>query len=264
MRRYFGLVQLWFIKALEYRAELITWVSLTLLNTIILLAIWLSVFRDAGTVQGFQVGQILQYFLLVTVINGVTASHFESWRSQEIKEGKIDHYLTKPIPYPLQVLLADIGNRLFYMMLIVPVTLLIYFAFAMRFQLGSLLLDPQTVILFLALLIVGYFIEFSCAMIAVLLAFWFESAEGLEHFKWITISLFSGFMIPVEFMPSWLRAAVELLPLKYMYTVPIQIFQHRYTFQFFDAVYIAGFLSFLFLIQAVLWKRAIAKYTSAG
>lgn len=264
MRRYFALIQLWFIKALEYRAELITWVGLTLLNTIILLAIWLSVFRGAGTVQGFQVGQILQYFLLVTIINGVTASHFESWRVQEIKEGKIDHYLTKPIPYPLQVLLADIGNRLFYILLIVPVTVLIYLAFSTQYQLGRVDMNMQTILLFLLLLAVGYLIEFSCAMTAVLLSFWFESAEGLEHFKWITISLFSGFMIPIEFMPSWLRTIVEALPLKYMYAVPIQIFQNRYSFTVWDLTYIGLFLGLLFAVQATLWRRAIAKYTSAG
>ncbi len=264
MRRYFALIQLWFIKALEYRAELVVWAILTLLNTVILLAIWISVFRGQTSVNGYQVGQIMQYFLLVTVINGVTASHFEGWRSQEVREGKIDHYLTKPISYPLQVLLADIGNRLFYLTLILPITFLVYYVFSLSFNLGTVAFTPLVIAQFIFLLGVGYLIEFSCAMIAVLLSFWFEGAEGLEHFKWITISLFSGFMIPLEFMPGWLRSAVDILPLKYMYAIPIQVIQQRVTLRITDFMYIFFFLAVIFFFQRWLWQKATAKYTSSG
>lgn len=264
MRRYTALVSLWFIKALEYRAELVIWAVLTLLNTTILLAIWLSVFRGVSSLQGYQVGQVLQYFLLATVINGITASHFESWRSREVREGKIDHYLTKPIPYPLQVLLADIGNRSFYVLLIVPITLLVYLAFSFHYSLDVLTLSPLILFQCVLLLGVGYLIEFSFAMIAVLLSFWFEGAEGLEHFKWISISLLSGFMIPLEFMPLWMRSLVNLLPLKYMYAVPIQVVQQRTSLGISDLLYIGGFLLLLFALQRWLWHRATLKYTSAG
>lgn len=264
MRRYTSMIKLWFIKALEYRSELLIWVLLTLLNTVVLLAIWLSVFRGASSIRGFEIGQLLQYFLLATIINGITASHFESWRSREIREGKIDHYLTKPMSYPMQVFLADVGNRGFYISLIVPITLAVYGAFSLSYNLGGLTLTPWAIVQLVFLVIVGYFVEFSFAMLAVLLTFWFDGAEGLEHFKWIAITVFSGYMIPIEFMPTWLKSIVELLPLKYMYAVPIQIAQQKTSLVVGDLLYIGLFLSGLFLIQRWLWKKATLKYTSAG
>jgi len=264
MRRYTALITLWFIKALEYRSELIVWAVLTLLNTTVLLAIWISVFRGADTVNGYQIGQLLQYFLLATIINGITASHFENWRSKEVREGKIDHYLTKPIPYPIQVLLSDIGNRSFYMMLIIPVTLAVYFVFSLFYNLGAIVWTPWSIVQFVLLLAVGYIIEFSFALIAVFLSFWFEGAEGLEHFKWISISLLSGYMIPIEFMPIWMRSAVDALPLKYMYAVPIQVIQQRLSLTVYDFVYILSFLAGLIAVQVWLWKKATMRYTSAG
>ncbi len=264
MRRYIKFISLWFIKALEYRTELLVWAVLTLLNTTILLAIWLSVFRGTSSVHGYQVGQILQYFLLATIINGVTASHFENTRAIEVRNGKIDYYLTKPMSYPLHVLLADVGNRLFYITIIVPITLLVYFTFSLFFQLAVVSLTPWIVVQFLFLLGVGYLIEFSFAMITVLLSFWFDGAEGLEHFKWIIITLFSGFMIPIEFMPIWLQRIVEVLPLKYMYAIPIRIVQQRVSLGPTDFLYIGTFLLGLYFFQFWLWQRAIRKYSSAG
>lgn len=264
MQRYTALIKLWFIKALEYRSELIIWAALTLLNTTVLLAIWISVYRGANAINGYSVGQLLQYFLLGTIINGITASHFENWRSQEVREGKIDHYLTKPIPYPLQVLLADIGNRSFYMMLIIPITVAVYIGFAYFYNLGMLTLTPWTILQCILLLGVGYLIEFSFAFIAVLLSFWFQGAEGLEHFKWISISLFSGYMIPIEFMPAWMKSIVNVLPLKYMYAVPIQVVQQRSSLGLNDFLYIAAFLAALIWFQIWLWRKATQRYTSSG
>lgn len=264
MRRYTALIKLWFIKALEYRSELIIWALLTLLNTTVLLAIWLSVFRGTGSLHGYQVGALLQYFLLATIINGITASHFENWRSREVREGKIDHYLTKPIGYPLQVLLADIGNRGFYILLIIPITLAVYFGFSLFYNLGTVAVTPWAILQCALLIGVGYVIEFSFALIAVLLSFWFEGAEGLEHFKWISISLFSGYMIPVEFMPQWMRATVDFLPLKYMYAVPIEVIQQRRSLGIGDLTYIVIFVTGLILFQRWLWHKATMKYTSAG
>lgn len=264
MPRYLIYIQLWFIKALEYRAELSVWVLLTLLNTLVLLAIWISVFTGVDSLRGYQLSQLLQYFVLATIINGVTASHFEHWRAQEIKEGKIDHYLTKPLAYPLQVLLADIGNRLFYMSLIIPTTILIALLVSWGQPLTALDWRPVAVLSFLFLLLVGYLIEFSFALAAVFLTFWFESAEGLEHFKWITITVFSGFMIPVEFMPVWLRQVVEILPFKYMYAVPIQILQQKRSLNGWDLLYLGVLLVVISAGLRWLWQKTVTKYVSSG
>jgi ABC-type uncharacterized transport system permease subunit len=46
-------------------------------------------------------------------------------------------------------------------------------------------------------MIVAHTIQFLIALWIVLLGFWFEGSSGLEHFKWIVLSLFSGAMIPM-------------------------------------------------------------------
>lgn len=264
IRRWLRIISLWFSKAFEYRAELLIWAFLTIFNTAIYLCIWITLFSGESSVLGYSLGQILHYYIIATIINGVTASHFEGWRGAEIREGKIDHYLTKPIPYPTQVLLADIGNRLTYVTIILPLCILMYAGYHHFFQLDLPSIQPLIFIQFLGLVVFGYLVEFSFAMIAVMITFWFESGEGLEHFKWIIMSIFSGYLIPVEFMPSWLRVAVEALPFKYVYSVPIQILQGKAQLKLFDVFYIFAFMGLLYLVQTIFWRLAVKKYTSAG
>lgn len=252
------------IKQFEYRAELFVWAVLTLFSTIVFLLLWMSVFQGQSSIAGLTVGQIIHYYLLATIINGVTASHFESWRSREIREGKIDHLMTKPMSYPLQVLLADVGNRTTYILIIVPLSLLIYSAYISFYQLESLPLTAFALLQFIGLLIFGYLVEFSFAIFAVFITFWFESGEGLEHFKWIIISLFSGYLIPVEFMPEWLRMVTQALPLKYIYSVPINILQGKQALDLLDLAYIVMTVIVMFLGLRFMWYAAVKKYTSAG
>jgi ABC-2 type transport system permease protein len=262
--RFLSIIGLWFSKAFEHRAELLVWAFLTVFNTAIYLCIWVALFRGEPSVLGYNLGQILHYYLIATIINGITASHFESWRGREVREGKIDHYLTKPIPYPTQVLLADIGNRLTYITIILPLCVLMYLGYFFFFQIDVLSTQPIVLLQFFGLLIFGYIIEFSFAFIAVILTFWFESGEGIEHFKWIIMSIFTGYLIPVEFMPAWLRAVIEVLPLKYVYSVPIQILQGRMSLETFDVLYIFFTIGVLYFIQSFLWQKAVKRYTSAG
>ena len=125
-------------------------------------------------------------------------------------------------------------------------------------------IQPLIFLQFLGLIVFGYLVEFSFAMIAVMITFWFESGEGLEHFKWIIMSIFSGYLVPVEFMPGWLRGVVEALPFKYVYSVPIQLLQGKTQLRVLDLAYIFAFLSFIYLFQTMLWRLTVRKYTSAG
>ena len=65
--------------------------------------------------------------------------------------------------------------------------------------------------------------QFCFSAINVLLGFWPENAEGFDHFRWLTISLLSGIVIPFAFMPPSLLKLAELLPFKYLHSVPVLV-----------------------------------------
>lgn len=264
MHKFTKLIERSYIKSLTYRSEVFLWLILDLLPLFVMMLVWINIYQHQTSVAGYTLSTILFYYFLTAVINGVTGSHFETWRVQEIREGKIDFYLTRPLTYLTELLLRDIGGKFFYLTISLPIFMLFglfLFLFAnVSFPLPTL----SNLFIFFLLLLSTYLIEFSLAALIVMYGFWNEHSEGLEHFKWIVITLVSGLMIPFAMMPIWLRNIVNFLPFKYMYAIPIGVIQDTYTVTPFDVIYILGFLFALLLTVRFVWQRAQYQYSSQG
>jgi len=113
-------------------------------------------------------------------------------------------------------------------------------------------------------MIIAHTIQFFIALWIVLITFWMEGSSGLEHFKWIVLTLFSGAMIPVEFMPNWLKTLTNILPFRYVFSVPINILQNKYTLKTFDYIYLLVLMILTTVFTKILWSRAKLQYSSAG
>ncbi len=263
-KKYWAVIKHSLLQSFEYRAEIVSWVILSILPNFVLMLVWVSIYGKTTQLRGVTLAQMLQYFLLVTVINGLTATHFEQLRAREIREGKIDLFMTRPLSYPMMIFLKDVGGKIMYAFFLLPIFFVITFVLTKLLPIGNFNVGLPQVLLVAALLIGGYLTEFGFGLIASILTFWFEGADGLEHFKWIILTLFTGAMIPISFMPTWLRSIVTTLPLQYLYAVPIAIIQKTRTVGIFDFFYFAVFLGIMYMIAYFLWRKAIYKYSSAG
>ncbi len=263
-RKAWFVVQRSFMTSITYRSEIGLWLLLDFVPIFMLLLIWSSVYVGVDQVHGYSLSQLVFYYFLTSVITNITGSHFENWRVEEIRRGKIDFYLTRPFSYLKQLFWHDIGGKLFYICVNIPVQSVVFLSLAALFKFESWQISLTTLLSFGLFLIIGYTIEYLLAMIIVLLGFWFEGAEGLEHFKWIMVTLFSGSLVPISFMPQWLKSLVEIMPFRYMYSVPISIIQNTADLSWFDGIYICAFIALLFGLTLLLWNRAKYQYASSG
>lgn len=264
MRKQWALTKRSFILNLTYRSELVLWFVLDILPIIILLIVWISIYAGSSELRGYQLGEIVQYYLLVSVISNLTSHHFEQYRVKQIREGAIDYYLIRPLSYLSELAFTALGNKAVFVFISLSLSAIIFFGLSFFFPLGTLTLTFSSVLQFLVLLIAAYLIEFYIALLIVLLGFWFENAEGFEHFKWFTVSLFSGYMIPLAFMPDWMARTTELLPFKFIAAIPIGVIQNTYTMQLGDWLYLT--LTILGMAGAthLIWQQAKKRYTSSG
>ncbi|HYD35305.1 MAG TPA: ABC-2 family transporter protein [Vitreimonas sp.] len=262
--KYWEIAKRSFIKSLTYRSEISLWLVLDAVPVIILMVVWSSIYATHTTVKGLTLDQVLQYYFIGLVINSLCGVHFESWRVQQIREGKIDFFLIKPLGFVKEMFLHDVGGKSLYFLMWLPFYLLLVMAITTIFEFSIPALSVNQALVFIGLLFYAYLTEFMIGTLIVLLGFWFEGAEGLEHFKWIVITLFSGSMIPIAFMPNWLAMLTRALPLKYMYAVPISIVQSSAVLEWGDLVVMAGFLFGLMGLIAIIWKFAVRHYASSG
>lgn len=260
-----------FVRTIEYRAEIFLWVILSIIPFGVIMIIWTGIYGQGGEINNFSLAKIIQYYLLVMIIRRVTAAHFEEHEAQKIREGKIDYLLTKPVSYTKRLFFATLGSRFSSLIFASPVLIiLIFFSVKNDPNLGNVdairtfAENFWPLLNFCVLLIIGYIVEWILAYITVLFAFWYENASGLQHFKWLLITILSGSMVPIPFMPEWLKNLVNQLPFKYLYSVPISVIQDNYLLSTYDWFYIASFVGGLIFVAQIMWKKGAMKYTSAG
>lgn len=264
MGKHLSFIRFKFILSLQFRTEIIVWMILDLLPFLVILFTWAAIYQNTDTLNGLTLPQMLSYYLIASFIQGVSGTHFERWRAEEIRLGKIDFFLIRPFSYLKEVFLSDIAGKLFYLCLFTPLYALFFILVMGLFELPMGQVKLFLLVQFLALLVLAYLVEFFIALLIVLLSFWFEGSEGLEHFKWISITLFSGALVPVEFMPAWLKKIVEFLPIQLLYRVPIEILQGRRELSISISLYATGFLLCLMLLSYFTWRKAVRRYASAG
>lgn len=232
--------------------------------TLVLVFIWNHLYLSSPNHGGYTLPDIIQYYFLVIIIRAITASHFDEHRSEQVREGKIDHFLIRPFSFFWEIVIGVVAARTFYMLLSFPLLLLSWTVVAHFLSLSFVQPSFLQFLVFLTLLLGAVILDFIFSLLVVLLSFWFEGAEGLAHFKWLAINIFSGWMIPIYLMPHWLQAIVQKLPFKYMYAIPIEVIQGRMLPNISDWLFFGGFILLLALLSAFLWRKAMYRYASAG
>lgn len=262
--KYLSLIKRAFIKAITFRTEVFLWFILDLTPLLVLLLAWSSIYAGQSELGGYSFSKIIQYYFLTTLINLSTEAHFEPTRVEEIRLGKIDFYLIRPISYLAEIWCGFVGSKAYYILTSGTITVLAYAILTKVMTLPSFALQPIVIIQFVLLLLIGASISFLIALLIVLAGFWLDNAEGLQHFRWITVTMLSGWMLPLSLMPAWLRHWSELLPFKYLYAVPIGLLQGTTQLHWQDWLYVGGCVVFLWLSVQLIWKRAQLKHSSYG
>lgn len=252
------------VQSLQFRTEILVWILLDFAPFLGLFLILDSMYNSQEFIKGLTLSQTVSYFFFAALIQGLTSTHFEALRIEEIRTGKLDFFFVRPFSYLLEVILSDLAGKLFYLTLFLP--LYAFFFFYVRSSLEIVFPTPSVtqLTMFTLLLFFAYAFELSIALQIVLLGFWFEGSQGLEHFKWLTLALLSGSFVPKEFMPDWLRFLTQMLPFQYMYLVPIEIIQTRRVLQLGEVIHLVVYSLLFILLPLLIWKFARREYTSAG
>lgn len=253
-----------FIRTLQFRAEIIVYSFLEIIPFFVLFFLWSAVYSNQEVIHNYSFTDIIQYYVLVIFVQRFTATHFEGWRSQEIRMGKIDYFLTRPFSYINEIVSKEVGGKIVSLLFSVPILSIFYVFVTKLFNLPPISFQLNNLIAFFGLITVAYSIQIMIALWIVLLTFWFEGSSGLEHFKWITLSLFSGSIIPFDFMPTWLKNIFIFLPLKYTSYVPVQVIQGKMNLNGNDYISILLTLGGMIIFSGFLWNKAQYKYSSAG
>jgi ABC-2 type transport system permease protein len=100
-----------------------------------------------------------------------------------------------------------------------------------------------------------------------LLAFWVTELESINAVKYLFVNLLGGAAVPMVLLPKGVRAVVDFLPFRYMFSFPIEVFQGKVGT---NVEMLTGFLCAIFwvfittFLYKFLWQAGLKKYSSVG
>ena len=248
---------------LAYRGPILIYRLSTLLIVIIVAFVWLAA-DTAGTIGGFTKNSLITYYFISMVMTPFIAWYPVGSIKREINEGSLaSSILPKPLNYFLYKFFQEFGWHT-----VSPIIGLIVSAAAL-ILFGKYLVWDQNILqfgLFLVAVTFSAWLTFGISYCLGLLSFWFTEIEGITSILWMGIFIFGGQGIPISFFPDSIRPLVELIPFRYVFSVPLEIFTHRLN----TGGLLVGFmmqitwLVVFWLLGKFLWHRGLKIYSSFG
>jgi len=253
------LLRVGFAGAVAYRTEMLVWM-LTMTMPFVSLALWSAVAADVP-VGRFDQKSFVAYFLATIVVRQLSGSWVVWELIQEIKSGALSSRLLKPI-HPLVVYSA--GN-------IAAIPLRVLFAAPIAFVAmasggAKLPHEPHVVAAFLLSLFGAWVITFFVMVIVGSLSFFIESSMSIFEIWLAFFMLLSGYLVPLELFPSWVRAVADVLPFRYTLGFPVEVLIGMSD----DAAIARGLAIQLAygggsaVVALVLWRAGIRRFGAFG
>ena len=255
-----SLLRVGFSAAVAYRGEFVVWILSTNMP-LVMLALWHAVAAD-GPVGRFDQTQFTAYYLGVLAVRLAT-SNWMAWQmSMEIRDGTLSAKLLRPI-HPLYSYAADQLSAIPMRIVVVSpiVVALIATSWPRLFR-----HDPRLVLIFLASLLGAWLLLFSSMVLLGALAFYMESALGLFEL-WLGIhAIFSGYLIPLEVLPTWIRGATRVLPFRYMLGFPVETLVGLETRSgaLRELAVQWGYVGFFFVVSLLVWRAGVRRFAAYG
>jgi len=173
-----------------------------------------------GPIGGYDRSRVLAYVWLGQALIGPIAIFRWTEIAERIRTGELASDLSRPADFQGWWLFDDLGRGLYQ----------IVARGAIQFAIGALLVDllmPDAPWRWAALafsVLLAVVISFGLRFLANLWVFWTLDARGpLMLYTLLGVSL-SGFVVPLDFFPSWLAAVQRALPFAGMVQGPIDVY----------------------------------------
>lgn len=263
----FTLIQTTIKEWLAYRASMLLTMITGPLVFLVNVIIWNAIFSasEASALGGLTLAQIITYYAVGAVTFTMIWCHTDEDLSNTIRDGQMLTNLIKPMSIWQYFWFYKIGHRsLAFVLEVIPQF------FVLVLLAGIDVFKTSSIGLYLAALVIAFFLFFIIRFIIGLLSFWMIDNHGIRHLTRAFMIIASGMVIPLSFFPQIIQKILFFLPFQFLAYVPAQAFIGTYSIAGMNIhpMYIiwVGLLHCLFWasVSAVLWRLALRKFHGVG
>lgn len=265
MTKYWHIINIGIQNTLVYRTNFLFRSVFGLIPLFATISLWRAIYAGKeGDVAGYTLAQMTSYYLIVTIVDTLTAVTEDDWQiAADIKDGNISQFLLKPIDYLYyRLCLYGSGRLVFTACAFLPVTIFLIV------QREHFVLPPDwatigwlAVSLTLTALL-QFFISFTMA----LLAFWVLEVSTFIFILFAFEYIASGHLFPLDILPAGLAQALHYTPFPYQLFFPVNIYLGRVTgAELHQGLIIqACWVVATYCLARFVWSRGIRKYSAVG
>ena len=223
--------------------------------------VWLTLLGNKAEIGGYDRGDFVLYYLLITVGWYVVGGTFSYQLGGAIRRGEINKTLLKPYNIVIGEAVSEQAWKLTSLIIVAPAIALV--SYLMRDYLSWRLPVEQIPQLVVVVILAALMYALTQAIIGIL-AFWVTEvwpfAEALE----ITLELFGGLFAPLALLPDVVQRVSLFLPFRYIFYEPVNMLLGNQS----DPLAIIWrqgvFVVILGGMYKLIWRAGIRKYEGLG
>ncbi|MFN8491817.1 MAG: ABC-2 family transporter protein [Caldilineaceae bacterium] len=237
-----------------YRMTLFFNLATGLIWVVVLYYLWRTVYASTTQMGDFDWQAMRTYIGVSYAVNSLLSYGAVGAMTWNVRTGRIATELLRPLDYLLTQLAQSVGIAVLEGCL----------GSTMALLLGIFLLHISppasfsAACFFLISVALGYLIKFLVSFMAALLCFWTIEGQGIIWGQIAVINLFSGALIPLNLLPSWLQTIVLALPFQGILFTPVSIYIGRLQGAALAWALAAqiGWVIILWFLAQLLWRPA--------
>lgn len=241
-KAYLKIIVIQFVKSFNYKLNYFISILMFFVPILIQYFIWSSININLGDYKN--IDDIVLYYALVYFILGFIHTRTASNINTDFKTGNLILKKILPVNYGLYNFFGAVGNSFFQLLFIsFPLMLIIIILFIRNITMFSFIYINIT--LFFFSLIIGFCINFLIMYLIGIISFKFKENFGFVQLNYFLNILFSGMLIPFDFLPNWMMNVSNILPYKYIIYSPIKMLMSNSVLK--DKLFII-FIQLLFVV----------------
>jgi len=262
--RYLRIFSLYFQNVFSHRGRPLVYVATYVFNSVLFLTFIQGVFHQTNHLSNWSLSSVTSYYFLLIIAAAVLMTHPEiPVIRDDIEKGELAGRLLKPFSYYWQRFHAEIPVRIFQGIVGVIIFFLLIYLYRAQMDFN---LSFTNGLLALVIIVLAYFMCFTFKMILAITALWTTEIRGAQELTDILITIFAGYIVPVNLLPGILEKIAYLLPFAYIIYYPIIAVQGK--LEIFALLSVIE-IQVLWLLALgfgfrFLWGKGIAQYADFG
>ena len=270
MSKYFSILRINWVHALEYRGNALIGLFAILSGLFIEYQIWALIFESnnqspipmSGTSEDFSFNRLIVFIFLSIIVGQLKSSWMTSSQMiLEIRQGLINKYLIRPISYFWYNFMMFIGvNSLYYIVYMLLIVMFILLFPNMIFTTFS------SIIGFIICLMLSIYLSYCIYFIMACFAFWFGEVRSIVTAYNLGMLMISGQYIPIRLFPENVLSIIQWTPIPFLVDLPVSIATGLIVdYEWFN-LFLYGFLwcVILTVISFMIYQLGIKDYEAFG